>query len=320
MNRNSAVAFVLVSLTLLLLAFTTQEGGAQYSGVVTINADGTIDPADAPIQRVGDTYTLISNVGGIGVQRSNIILDGNGHTLPGMVSSIDSLGNNVTIKNAGGVYLKGVRNVTVKNFIIKDCQIGISLDLCLNVTVSGNTIMGTYVPVPEMQATGGIYVSGGDSNTITGNHVEGNIVGIFLGDTEHNVIVDNNITGNTGHGLEIGGSSNNTIYRNRFINSTAQIYTRLSSNTWDDGERGNFWSDYNGTDANGNGIGDTPYVVDENNQDRYPLMEPYGNPKIPDEENHSAATAVIAASAAAAAFGAAALFYFRKQRRQTQTT
>jgi endoglucanase len=27
-------------------------------------------------------------------------------------------------------------------------------------------------------------------------------------------------------------------------------------------------------DANGDGIGDTPYVIDINNQDRYPLMQP----------------------------------------------
>ena len=42
--------------------------------------------------------------------------------------------------------------------------------------------------------------------------------------------------------------------------------------TWDDGREGNYWSDYNGTDVNGDGIGDTAYVFDVQNEDRYPLM------------------------------------------------
>jgi hypothetical protein len=58
-----------------------------------------------------------------------------------------------------------------------------------------------------------------------------------------------------------------------------------SKDFWDAGypSGGNFWSDYNGTDSqNGSyqnqtgsdGIGDTPYVIDANNTDRYPLMAP----------------------------------------------
>ena len=46
-------------------------------------------------------------------------------------------------------------------------------------------------------------------------------------------------------------------------------------NVWDDGypSGGNYWSDYTGTDADGDGIGDTTYIIDTTNEDRYPLME-----------------------------------------------
>jgi hypothetical protein len=49
----------------------------------------------------------------------------------------------------------------------------------------------------------------------------------------------------------------------------------VSTNFWDNGKEGNYWSSYNGTDDNRDGIGDTPYVVVENDADRYPLMQPF---------------------------------------------
>jgi len=44
------------------------------------------------------------------------------------------------------------------------------------------------------------------------------------------------------------------------------------ANVWDNGEEGNYWSDYNGIDTNGDGIGDTIYIIGANNQDNHPLM------------------------------------------------
>jgi hypothetical protein len=72
-----------------------------------------------------------------------------------------------------------------------------------------------------------------------------------------------------------------TVSHNSFVSNVRQLGGCLCQesnisepiHTWDDGKEGNYWSDYNGADANGDGIGDSPYVFDVQNEDRYPLME-----------------------------------------------
>ena len=65
----------------------------------------------------------------------------------------------------------------------------------------------------------------------------------------------------------------NTFYNNNFIDNANQTNYAVV-NDWVYGSNGNYWSDYNGADLNNDGIGDTPYVLDDNNQDIYPIMVP----------------------------------------------
>jgi len=86
------------------------------------------------------------------------------------------------------------------------------------------------------------------------------------------------------YGINIGSSSNNnTIYHNNLIDNVRQAYD-AGNNTWDNGypSGGNYWSDFDepsegAYDNNSDGIVDTPYSIPGgSNQDRYPLMTPYG--------------------------------------------
>jgi hypothetical protein len=90
-------------------------------------------------------------------------------------------------------------------------------------------------------------------------------------------------------GIKIDTSFDNGVYRNNIIDNLNQAFDNTNNgNQWDNGYPvgGNYWSDYNGIDLNStpsqdvpppDGIGDTPYNIDSNSRDNYPLMNPVGN-------------------------------------------
>jgi len=114
-----------------------------------------------------------------------------------------------------------------------------------------------------------------ENNSISGSHY----IGIELTeDSNHNQITANNLVDN-GIGAELVNSSSNLFHNNSFIDNGVQISSRSENepNFFDNGTEGNYWSNYNGTDTDSDGTGDTPYIINENNQDNHPLMN-----KIPE--------------------------------------
>jgi hypothetical protein len=62
-------------------------------------------------------------------------------------------------------------------------------------------------------------------------------------------------------------------------------WTPEQANFWDNGREGNYWSDYllrypNAAQIDSTNVMDTPYVIDANNQDNYPLMNRYIIPEF----------------------------------------
>jgi parallel beta-helix repeat protein len=135
----------------------------------------------------------------------------------------------------------------------------------------------TYVTMKNLNINGfdyGIWLSRSSYNQIVGNNLTNNYNGIYITlFSNDNTIKDNNITDNEKFGVSIVGDSiENVVYHNNFIDNAYQHASSERTTTWDNGVQGNYWDNYSGVDSDGNGIGDTPYVIDPNNQDRYPFM------------------------------------------------
>jgi len=117
---------------------------------------------------------------------------------------------------------------------------------------------------------------------------------------------------------------NIVLTRNSFVDNKVQFSgcfceannTEEPVHTWDDGEKGNYWSDYNGTDADEDGIGDTPYVIDSLNRDRYPLMQVLAVPAT--HASSAIPVELIVSVGVLLAIVAAAVAAYSKRRQKSQ--
>jgi parallel beta-helix repeat protein len=153
---------------------------------------------------------------------------------------------------------------------------GIGLGSSSNSTVSDNNITNS--------TSGGVVLFSSSNNVVSGNNITTNGYGIrLLPFCSGNVFSGNNVAENYWMGVYINESSDNVFYHNNFVDNAQQIYTLSSTNVWDDGypSGGNYWSNYDGADANHDGIADTAYTTKDTNIDHYPLMTIYKIPEFP---------------------------------------
>jgi parallel beta-helix repeat protein len=187
---------------------------------------------------------------------------------------------NITQNQLQGRYayatIEGSNSLFYRNVLTDAYQVVVFSD---GNTVYNNSVTGIRIingagnTVCSNKITDGYGLSvGGHNNQFYANHVEGNLVGVEVGGSETHVY-------------------NNTIYHNNFVNNHRQVQNLAvnRANNWDRGNEGNYWSDYQGKDADGDGIGDTPYSIatqpanrrssqttsTPTGQDNYPLMALY---------------------------------------------
>jgi parallel beta-helix repeat protein len=221
------LAFLLVGI--LVSAYNVRPVRAQFYAAVTINSDGSISPYSAPISTVDNiTYTLTGNINcpfqgdGLDVERSNIVVDGNGYTILGNQSSGD------------GIILVNVNNTTVKNMKIEgfeangiqDCGYVKLTDQSTQSFSSNDTIIDNCVTATE---GAGIDVSFVTDSTVDGNNVTGG--GIGLGECSNSIVSGNTVSTTSGVGISLFNSSSNTVSLNNATENEYGIQLESSSNS-----------------------------------------------------------------------------------------
>ena len=240
----------------------------------------------------GISVTSCSNIAIIennimNVSRAIMIDSGNNIIISN--NTVADVGTAIEITATNGF---SANNTITRNSISTVAQ-GITIDGSFN-TITENNLVNIYIPIGVrgnhttisknnlVHGIDGIFLTGSYC-TIYGNNIANfSESGMTINSGTNNNIYDNNISRNKYAIIlrNFGDTwiiENNTFYHNNFTNNTQNIQVDSPShqNYWDNDSEGNYWNDYKGIDENGDGIGDTAYIINTNNVDRYPLITPY---------------------------------------------
>lgn len=190
-----------------------------------------------------------------------------------------------------GILLAWTNDSLITNNNIVKCQDGVFLNEASNNYIINNNI--------SSNAGAAITFHRSNQNFVSGNTISQNNLGLHLYSSENNNTITNNHVSNNNLAMNFHFSSNNNFYNNNFINNIELIYdyyydmkdnpfyySAPSVGIWDSEYAGNYWSSYNDQNPSAkviseSNIWDTPFIIDENNTDPYPLVNPVSISSVP---------------------------------------
>lgn len=172
--------------------------------------------------------------------------------------------NNTFDRERYGLHLMYSDRARIEGNSMSENSIGLYMMYSRDPLVAGNRIVNNHGP-----SGGGIGLKDVDGAVIEGNRFVNNQIAIQVDTSPREMGIENYIRGNVfaynhaGIGFQ-PSVKHNTVTGNTFIDNTEHVAIlgrgQLQEITWAENGRGNYWSDYAGYDADGDGIGDIPYL------------------------------------------------------------
>lgn len=238
-----------------------------------------------------DSSIFVDHFSNINISHTTVKNSSNGICLS--YSTRNTILRNTASDNKYGISLYSSDNNEISSNNASDNKYGIALYSSNNNEIYGNNAYSNKINGIHLQSSSdntvssntaysnnfdGIRLEFSNNNVISSNTASKNDYAIRLDSSGNNIVSANNVSDNY-YGIYLHSSSNNnTIYHNN-LNNTDQVWSD-SVNLWDDDKEGNYWTDYTGQDQNEDGIGDTPYIIDANNRDNYPLMGKFSDFRV----------------------------------------
>lgn len=184
----------------------------------------------------------------------------------GVTSGVQFRRVNVTSNGSLGFDLAAADNVVIRDSRIQGASShGVDAASTYGLRIFNLTVVGGIV---------GVDLFGGNAAWVEGLTVTGAWAGVYALDDSWGTLVQSTVLGSKFEAIALTGCNNWTIVGNNFIDAGAPPVSRSGvNNRWDDGARGNFWYPNNFTDANFDGVGDSPMPIANGTEaDRFPLM------------------------------------------------
>jgi nitrous oxidase accessory protein len=198
----------------------------------------------------------------------DVVIDGNqasdGRDMILWYSNGAVVTNNEFNRNRYGMHLMFSDGAHIEGNSLNENTIGLYVMYSRDVTIVGNSMSN------NAGATGGgLGLKDVDNAHIEGNRFVNNQTGAQIDTSPREPGIENYFIGNVFAFNDVGiaiqpAVRHNTFLDNAFIDNNEHLSLmgrgELRDITWAADGRGNYWSDYSGYDANGDGVGDLPYV------------------------------------------------------------